>query len=101
MRDVRVSLMRQMIFVKTRINRKRKPLDVTPAGVPNTVLWGDNTEPFIPASYMANVPEPKKDPLWYMRPRLPMGVPWTLETAQWLESEIAEWEAMYGNKKGR
>lgn len=88
------------VLIPTRLIRRRKPLDVTPAGIPNTVLWGDNVTPFIPAGYLANVPEPKRDPLWYMRPRLPLGVPWTPETGQWLQSEIDEWEARYGHEKG-
>lgn len=94
--------MKQMIFVKTRINRKREPIaEPVRAGVPAYIQFSGYGEPFVPASYMANVPEPKRDPLWYMRPRLPMGVPWTPETGQWLDEEIAEWEAMYGNGKGR
>ena len=91
------------ILIATRFFRrhKRQPLEVTPPGVPNTVLWGDRETEYIPASYLANLPEPKspeKDKLWYMRPRLPLGVPWTLETAQWLEDEIKEWEIRYGMK---
>lgn len=94
--------MKQMIFVKTRIKRKRQPItEAVKAGVPAYIQFSGYGEPFIPASCRETVEEPKKDPLWYMRPRLPMGVPWTLETAQWLESEIAEWEAMYGNEKCR
>ena len=95
--------MKQMIFIKTRIHRKREPLagPVRP-GVPNWIEFAGEHAPFIPPSYQAEVPEPVKitpraetperpDPLGYMMPRLPMGVPLTPETEQALAYKWMQW----------
>ena len=94
--------MKVLIPTKWLRRRKRAALaEVTPAGVPNTVLFGDDRDPFIPASYLANLPdtssavggqdERKDDPFGYMAPRLPWGIPWTVETEQRLAYKWVEW----------
>ena len=93
--------MRKTIFIKTRINRKREPISgPVRAGVPNYIQFSGEHAPFIPPSYMAEVPEiaprtvetpERPDPLGYMLPRLPMGVPLTPETEQVLAYKWAQW----------
>ncbi len=86
------------ILIPTRFLKRRRPVaEPTPPGIPNTVLWGDYSLPFVPPSYQANIPEPSpsaetpEDPFAWMTPRLPMGVPWTPETEQKLALEWVKW----------
>lgn len=101
--------MRVLVPTKWLRRQKRAALaEVTPAGVPNTVLFGDNTVPFVPASYLANLPDPSSavvgrderqdDPFGYMTPRLPWGIPWTVETEQRLAYQWVEWAQRHAGR---